>query len=132
MRQEPIVHIEIPVRNIDRSKGFYEAVFKWTFGPLEKDETGEFVSFFLNEVPGGVLRHRPNARFGDGIWIYCQVDDVDDALNVASKHGGEIAAAKMRFSGGEYARIVDLDGTHIGLCLRPREASLKNQKKERE
>ena len=116
MPNSPIVHIEIPVRSLERARVFYEAVLGWRVDRAHRDEQGAYAMFARGHEVGGLLRELPEASFGDGVRLYCPVEDLGGALAAAVEHGGAVVREPAEFPGGAYALVTDPDGTVLGVC----------------
>lgn len=116
MPNSPIVHIEIPVRSLERARGFYEAVLGWRVERSRRDEQGAYAMFARGHDVGGLLRELPEASFGDGVRLYCPVADVGAALAAAVERGGMVVREPAEFPGGTFALLADPDGTVLGVC----------------
>ena len=116
MSNSPVVHIEIPVRSIDRARPFYEAVLGWRIEKVRRDEIGPFAMFARGHEVGGLIRELPDATFGDGVRLYCPVADIASALSMAVERGGQVVREPTPFPGGTYALLSDPDGTVLGIC----------------
>ena len=119
--RNPVGWFEIYVKDIERAKAFYEAVFDvklqklpqsgsslenmWAF-PMHRDGNGST----------GALAQMKDAPVGaGGTIVYFVTKDCADAAKRAARHGGKIM--KDKFSIGEYgnvALIADPDGNVIG------------------
>ncbi len=112
----PVIHVEIPVRNLARAREFYGRVLGWRFGSEQEDQAGRFTWFMRGQLVGGKLRESEGAQFGDGVQIYCAVDDLDNAVGDVTAAGGSVVAETTRAGWGRYALIKDPDGTVLAVC----------------
>jgi len=114
----PILHVEIPCKDMERVMKFYGNVFGWTFKPW----TPYYTLFNTRGKPGSItggfwLNDKddiPRERF---ITLYIHVDDISDYLKVIEEHGGEIIRDKAIApeSVGYYAFFRDTEGNQMGL-----------------
>jgi uncharacterized protein len=117
----PVNWFEIPVKDIERAKTFYEKVFGFT---LERHDFNTMkMAWFpmTNEAPGatGSLveedSYAPSGT-GTGVVLYFSVDDIKATLAKADSNGGEILQPKIAI--GEYGFIghfIDSEGNRVGL-----------------
>ena len=119
--RNPVGWFEIYVKDMERAKAFYEAVFDvklqklpqsgsslenmWAF-PMHRDGNGST----------GALAQMKDAPVGaGGTIVYFVTKDCAETAKRAAKHGGKIM--KDKFSIGEYgniALITDPDGNVVG------------------
>jgi len=119
----PIVHIEIPCKNMERVKKFYGDTFGWTFA-YWTDYYSVFNTVNSSVITGGFWLHAdeedeiPRERYTT---FYIDVEDIDSTLKQAEVHGGEVVQGKTFINSlvGYYAFIRDSEGNQVGLrCLR--------------
>lgn len=115
-----IVHVEIPVLDIERAIGFYSAVFGVNFGevvtihgnkmaffPFEADQNGASAALAQGDV------YVPTR---DGAIIYIGVSDMDDVLAKAVALGSEVLFPKTLAGENIYvAEIADSEGNRIAV-----------------
>jgi len=112
----PIVHVDIPCKDLERVKLFYGTVFGWTF----KQWTEYYTLFNTGNslLTGGFWLHSddlPRDRF---VTLYISVGDIDACLQLVQSCGGEIVQRKTCASipsVGYYAFFRDSEGNQIGL-----------------
>ena len=111
-----VCYIEIPAVDIQRSSGFYAAVFGWKLrrrgdGAVAFDDA-------IGEVSGAWVKGRPPSREA-GLLIYIMVDSVSATVETVIAQGGEI----VQPIGGDpreiTARFRDPAGNLIGLYQEP-------------
>jgi uncharacterized protein len=136
MKPNPITWCEIYVQDMDRAKGFYEAVFQvkmeklnspdsspdssadsssdieemWAF-PMSMDKMG---------ASGALVKMEGVASGGSGIIPYFHCDEVAVESERVVNAGGQIHTAKMSI--GQYgfmALVQDTEGNMIGLHMPP-------------
>lgn len=115
-----ICYLEIPARDVHRSKEFYERVFGWHTrqrgdGALAFDDT-------TGEVSGAWVTNRPAAG-APGLLIYIMVDDVAAAVDAVRAQGGEIVQPLGVDAPELTARFRDPGGNVLGLYQEPRAAT---------
>ncbi len=115
----PVVHFEIPVTDMDRAIGFYQAVFGYKLERAEVD--GYDMAFFprADGKPGaaGALAkgdvYRPSH---DGPVLYFDVPDIDAVIARAKARGARVLYAKKDIGdAGFVAEIEDSEGNRIAL-----------------
>lgn len=138
----PIVHVEIAVTDLERSKHFYGEAFHWTF----QDWPGAAMPYALFQTGadgiGGALEQAAMPRPGGGVTIYVEVPELESALQRVTMLGGAITMKPVQVSPevGWCAAVDDPDGNRIGLyqriarsgvtSKRPRKKSKKKAKKK--
>lgn len=124
MKPNPVVWFEIYVKDMERARKFYEAVFKCTLEPLAVPDgmpgSTRMLSFpMAMEAPGsgGMLVQMEGVPSGGGgtmVYFSCEDCSVEQARVEAA--GGQVHRAK--FSIGPYghcAIVQDTEGNMIGL-----------------
>ena len=115
----PVVHFEIPVTDMERAIGFYEAVFGYRLTREEVD--GYDMAFFprADGKPGasGALAkgdvYQPSR---EGVILYFDVPDIDAVIAKATAHGVRVLYAKKDIGdAGFVAEIEDSEGNRIAL-----------------
>lgn len=116
------VHFEIHATDPQRSRGFYEQVFGWTFQqwgeqPYWLVTTGEEG---LPGINGGLLPRRGDAPATgapvNSFVVTVDVADLDETLGTAAKAGGEIRVPRTPVPGiGWLAYLADPDGNLFGV-----------------
>jgi len=112
---------EIPTRNIDRSKQFYEAILEM---PLARNDMGDYKMAIFPSDPqhgaGGCLAQGEGAVPGveGGTMIYLNAEpSLDAVLSRVERAGGKIAIPRTEIGGdhGFFAHILDPEGNRVGL-----------------
>ena len=115
-----IIHVEIPVTDLDRAMRFYSAVFGVRFGdvvtihdnqmaffPFEKGKEGASVALARGEI------YRPTR---DGAILYFAVEDIDTIIAKAEAHGAQLLFPKTAVDEQcHVAEISDSEGNRIAL-----------------
>lgn len=116
----PILHVEIPVRNLDRAVRFYEAVFGWHFDPPVEIHGHRMA--FLPVVDGAEGASLALAQGNvyipstSGAILYFRVTDIDATLARATGLGSEMLFPKTGIGpDGFVAEITDSEGNRIAL-----------------
>lgn len=110
----PIVHIEIPVKDIDTGGGFYGELFGWQTTPMP--EMG-YMTFAPGDGPGGGFTKIDGqmARPGE-VLIYVGTDDIDATLEQAESLGATTVQPRMEIPCiGWFGIFQDPNGNRIAL-----------------
>jgi predicted enzyme related to lactoylglutathione lyase len=112
--ENQICYVEIPCRDIARSKKFYNGVFGWSF-----EDSGENYSMFRtgDGLGGGLDRRTEEFPTQRGVTLYIQVQDIPKFLKQVDEAGGRTVKGKTEISKefGYYALFVDTEGNTMGL-----------------
>ena len=112
MASEFIAHIEIPVKDTDRSADFYSKLFGWDFRPFGR-------GYYLYNTHKGFtvgLRKADNIASGDTTIFHLRIKDIENYLTKAKELGGDVYRGKTIIPAmGHYALIKDIDGNVVGL-----------------
>lgn len=118
-KSNPVVWFEIPVRDIERARAFYEFVLGVR---LERHDMGDMLmAWFPMEADAagaaGTLVHVAGHTPGrDGVRVYFESGDMDQALQRCAQRGGKVIMPRTAI--GEYgfvAIIEDTEGNRVGL-----------------
>ena len=111
--------VEIPVKNFDQAKSFYETILGATMQPMEA--MGMKMAFFpfdMKEGIGGGIMLGPGYEPSDkGTLAYLNGgDDLSAILSRVEKAGGKILLPKMAIgANGFMAHFLDCEGNRVGL-----------------
>jgi len=111
-RHGGLSYLEIPALDARQSAAFYEKVLGWnlrahdTDDPRFEDATGHLIGRW---VTGRVISREP------GLLPYIYVDHLDDAVERAAAHGGEVVTAPYPEGNLWVATVRDPAGNIIGL-----------------
>lgn len=119
-----ITWFEIPVKDLDRAKKFYETILNIEMVKREdgKDE-GVFFPFNPNivqatsgRVTGVLSKTEDNTPSGNGTVVYINASpSIQTVLDKVEQAGGKIVAPKMLIPAGYISIIMDSEGNKIGL-----------------
>jgi uncharacterized protein len=113
MAHGDITHIDIPVSDTERAKGFYQALFGWQIAEVPGYE-GYPMWQAPNKVSGGGLA--PRSEGFTQPRSYVEVDSIDEALARAETNGGRVVMGRQQISETSWWAIFeDPDGNHVGL-----------------
>ena len=104
-----INNIEFNVHDIARSKGFYGAVFGWTF----TDYGPTYTEFSDGRLSGGFTTGEAVRPGGPLIIVYA--DDLPRAQQAIVDAGGKITRPEFKFPGGSRFHFTDLDGYELAV-----------------
>lgn len=100
-------HIEIPVKDMNRAKDFYEGLFDWRIVISPDNHYATFT--------GGGFRRAQTIQSG-GITPFLQVDNLTNYTNLVEKLGGKILVARETAGDcGFCAFFQDPEGNVLGL-----------------
>lgn len=109
-----IVHIDIPVKDLDATPEFYAKVFDWELTPMPEQD---YVLFTADGggISGGFTKvggiHQPGGCIG-----YIQVDNLESAMETIVKNGGQSQMERQEVGdAGWFALFSDPEGNHMGL-----------------
>lgn len=115
----PIVHVEIPVTDMDRAERFYEAVFGFDLDRRTVD--GYEMAFFPRREgrmgsSGALAKGDVYVPSTSGPIVYFDVPDIDPVLERARAHGAVVLYPKKNIGdGGFVAEFRDSEGNRIAL-----------------
>ena len=126
MKQNPVVHFEMPYEDSERLTKFYSEAFGWQmhkFGP----EMGDYVTAGTTETdehrmvktPGAINggfypKKAPGAAPNPSVVI--AVDDINDAMKRVRDAGGNILGEPVDIPGvGHYVSFTDTEGNRASL-----------------
>lgn len=116
-----VTWVEVPVKDIERAKRFYETVFELPAGEVVDDGVRRTVTLYYDETmvkTGFSLNQTANFEPGDkGLYVYLDAgDDLTGALNRVEAAGGKVLTPKTSMgSAGNYATVLDSEGNLFGL-----------------
>ncbi|MEO6340503.1 MAG: VOC family protein [Caulobacteraceae bacterium] len=115
-----LVHFAIECDDVERAKGFYEAVFGWRIVPWGPPDYYQIITGTA-EAPGvlGDLRTRrePLAGTGNrGFEATIAVPSLKDAMAAVEAAGGRLVTKPFRIEGvGDFAYFEDTEGNRCGM-----------------
>ncbi|WP_299476283.1 VOC family protein [uncultured Roseibium sp.] len=109
---------ELMTRDTGKAREFYEKCLGWTFTEMPMDGGGVYVLAKLGENPVAGLFTMEGPHF-DGVpehWMsYIAVDNVDERLELAVAHGGDVMRPPFDVPGiGRIAILKDVGGAVQG------------------
>lgn len=120
--KNPVGWFEIPVKDIDRAKTFYQKVLKIE---IKRFDLGELkMCWFPNDTSehgssGTLVEHEAHyqPKSDGGVILYLECDDVAISLKSAVELGGQIIQEKKQISPehGYMGLMIDCEGNKIAL-----------------
>lgn len=111
---------EIPVKNFEKSKSFYEEVLQGEMQIIEMEGTDDTMAFFPVDMENGAIGgsiicgsgYEPSQQ---GTMIYLNGgDDLSDPLSRVEKAGGKIIVPKTSIGPhGFMAQFIDTEGNRL-------------------
>lgn len=130
MKQDPVVHFEMPAKDKKRVSDFYSKVFGWQMQQLGA-EMGNYILAGTTPVDENNMAKNPGAING-GFFDYkdeegfnaphlvVQVDNIEESRKKVEDSGGKIISEKMDIPGiGLYYSFKDSEGNIVGM-LQPK------------
>ena len=126
MKENPVVHFEMPYENPDRLAKFYPRAFGWQMQKLGQ-EMGEYVTATTTETDENRMIKRPGAINGGFFpkkpdWpaqypsVVIAVDDINKAMQSVSDAGGKVLGEPTEIPGiGKYVSFTDTEGNRVSL-----------------
>jgi uncharacterized protein len=115
----PVFHFEIPVRDMDRAKAFYEGIFDYRLNRQEVD--GYDMAFFPRAdgaagASGALAKGDVYKPSKEGAIIYFDVPDIDAVLKRAKQRGAKTLYEKKDIGeAGFVAEFEDSEGNRVAL-----------------
>jgi uncharacterized protein len=118
IKEQPVVWFSIPVSDMDRAVGFYNAVFDLGLETMEYE--GERAAFFpmADGQAGGMLSIDKEKAGNRGVILYLNGgDDLSVILDKLPGSGGKVTVSKTGVGQdmGFYAHFLDSEGNELGL-----------------
>jgi predicted enzyme related to lactoylglutathione lyase len=107
----PIVHWELMVGDVERSKAFYGRVFGWRFagyGP-------EYTMIDTGALPGGGMMPKPPSAPAAALNVYFEVADLERTLREVVEAGGTVVVPRTEIPPGWFAMFLDPEGIAVGI-----------------
>lgn len=107
-----INYIEIPTRDIERTKIFFAKVFNWSF----TDYGPDYTSIDNGSVDGGFFSSDKivSTKIGS-VLVVLYSDDLDKSSAKVLEHGGRIITATFSFPGGSRFHFSDPTGNEYAV-----------------
>jgi predicted enzyme related to lactoylglutathione lyase len=111
----PIVHVEIPVKDLEAGSAFYRELFGWS---IQSHPEFNYATFQAEGGPGGGFptMEGDDSMFSGGPLVYVGTDDIDASLAKAESLGGSTVVPKTEIPGiGWFGVFRDPVGNRIAL-----------------
>lgn len=122
---DPIVHFEIPVKNLDKAKKFYGPTFGWKLDDWKMPDGSVYVGVHTTPIdeetrmplkPGAINGGITDSTVIKAPVFAIQVESIEDKVKLVEKAGGKRHTPKQEIMGmGYYAYVTDPDGNVLGL-----------------
>lgn len=107
---------EISCRDGEAARGFYGALFGWTFEPGPFPGMPYHLIVGPSGPQGGMMQVAPDAPFPTSWSTFVSVDDVDEAAARVKAEGGQVMHAPEDIPGvGRFAVVADAAGAVFGI-----------------
>ena len=107
-----IDYIEVPSRDVGKSRDFFTALFGWRF----TDYGPDYTSFEDGRISGGFFRSAKVSKTEDGATIaVIYVEQLEEAKAEVIKLGGEISRDIFSFPGGRRFHFLEPGGSEFAL-----------------
>jgi len=107
-----INYIEIPTRDIERTKAFFSQVFDWRFTDFGPD----YCSIDNGSVDGGFFSSDKTVSTKTGsVLVVLYSDDLEKSAEKVQEHGGRITAPTFSFPGGSRFHFSDPVGNEFAV-----------------
>lgn len=118
-KMNPVNWFEIPVKNFDQAKRFYESVFDFDL-PVTDMGLAKMAWFPMSPgVPGaggGLICSEDHAPSATGTLVFFHVDDIDGTLAKIKANGGQTLMPKRGIGEhGFIAQFKDCEGNRVAL-----------------
>lgn len=128
MKMNPVIHFEMPYREVKRLSKFYSNVFGWKMQHLPK--MGSYVLATTSPVDKKGMHKKkgainggffPKGDYGNAPHLVIAVDSLDKHIQMVKKAGGKISGKPMDIPGvGKFVMIKDTEDNTVGM-LQPSE-----------
>jgi len=109
---EKINYVEFPAKDIDATKSFFNAVFKWTF----VDYGPEYTAFSNEGLDGGFFKSSLSSSTSNGSpLIIFYSNALESTLSKIESAGGSIIKPIFTFPGGQRFHFSDPNGNEFAV-----------------
>lgn len=107
-----IDYIEFPSGDFERTKGFYQSVFGWTF----EDYGENYTAFKDGRLDGGFYRSplKSDPSLG-AVLVVLYADDLEGTMERVTDAGGQISTQIFSFPGGRRFHFLDPSGNELAV-----------------
>jgi predicted enzyme related to lactoylglutathione lyase len=118
---------ELNTRDPEGAKGFYGAVFGWTFDDVEFEGMGSYTTINVGEKPvGGMLNMAERgvpAEIPAHWQVYFAVEDTDAAVGEAKQRGASVMVEPVDIPAGRFSILIDPHGASFAVIALSEETS---------
>ena len=108
-----IVHIEIPVKDLEETPKFYSDIFGWELTPVPDND---YILFTADGAGISGAFVKPETHQIGGTVGYIQVENIEDSLKSVEDNGGKAQSGRQDVGdAGWFALFTDPDGNPMGL-----------------
>ena len=131
MSKNPVVHFEMPAKDLKRASDFYSKAFGWNMNQLGP-EMGNYLlagtadtddnQMIQNpgEINGGFFKYEDKAGW-NAPHVVIQVQDLNQTMEDIKNAGGTIEGEPMDIPGiGTYIAFTDPEGNNVGALQPPK------------
>lgn len=121
MKKNAVSWFEIPVREFERAKSFYEMIYRYEMPEMPVGDTLLGILPYDSEgggVGGAIISSKTAVPSAEGTLVYLDGgDNLDEILTRVEPAGGRIELAKTAIGEemGYYAVFIDTEGNRIGV-----------------
>jgi len=113
---EKINYVEIPAKDIVKTKAFFTTVFGWTF----EDYGPEYSAFSNQGLDGGFFKSDKKVSTDDGsALIVFFSEDIESTLAKVKEAGGVIVKPVFSFPGGRRFHFCEPSGSEFAVWAEP-------------
>lgn len=126
---DPIVHFEIPAKDLSTSRKFYEDIFGWKITEWPMPDGSMYLGVHTTPIDEQTRQPLKPGAINGGIMkmdvvkmpvFAIHVASIDERMQQVEAAGGKVVMPKVDMMGmGFYAYVTDLDGNVIGLWEDP-------------
>jgi predicted enzyme related to lactoylglutathione lyase len=111
-----IIYVEFHSTDLEKTKGFFEKVFGWTF----TDYGPDYTSFVDGQLAGGFFRSDKHASYAAGSPLVVIFHPrLEEALARVAEHGGRITQQIFAYPGGRRFHFTEPSGNELSVCSDP-------------
>ncbi|MCE3227531.1 MAG: Glyoxalase/bleomycin resistance protein/dioxygenase [Bacteroidetes bacterium] len=125
MKQNPVVHFEMPYENPQRVSSFYSKAFGWNMHALGND-MDNYILAGTTEVDDDMMIKEPGSINGGFFLkkpdlppypsVVISVDNIDEAMKRVTEAGGKINGEPSEIPGiGKFVALTDTEGNYVGM-----------------
>lgn len=114
-RHESINYLELPAKDLEKTKTFFSNVFGWSF----VDYGEEYTAFKETTMEGGFYKSAlcsDSSNKGAALIVFYS-DDLEATEQKVLKHGGSISTSTFSFPGGKRFHFQDVNGNEFAVWM---------------